>query len=51
VPLLAAQASAHPDAARFHAIAKAVIADDPRLGEMRTDVGSTHHRVTRFRAD
>jgi len=51
VPLLAAQASGHPDAARFHAIAKCIIADDPRLGEMRTDAGSTHHRATRFRAD
>jgi hypothetical protein len=51
VPLLAEQTSAHPDAARFHAIAKTIIADDPRLGDMRPDAGPPRHRVTRFRAD
>jgi hypothetical protein len=50
VPLLAAQASVHPDAPKFHAIAKAIIADDPRLGDMRSNAGPPH-RVTRFHAN
>src|SRR5690606_22413432 len=35
--LLAGDMAAHPDAAKFRAIAEAVIAEDPRLGEMRAE--------------
>ncbi len=36
----------HPDSARFEAIAKAIIAGDDRLTEMRSDPGRRRHSFT-----